>query len=236
MEAIQIGKVKFWGILKGRVSLDEVERISAPLDSILHLLRHFDQVPESWAQKMIANGFTTREFVEDQLKMAGSKWNSKVNLLIPEDIIRFSQGLLRNALRSDQELKWIGRGMIDFCYLNHTVSLEEKKQLLGCENNVPMGKMGLISLEKVPNHVKVKQHFNRGGIVNVVEMDLLETDEVVITLARKETGIIQVYSTFPGILTPPIPRDSQAPDEQKYNRAFWSQYALIEPNSAKKEV
>lgn len=178
---------------------------------------------------MVAEGMATWESIEERLKMPGSKWNSKTNLETPEDVIRFSRSLLEIAIKQGQEeLKWIGRGEIDFCYFSHLVKPDEKKQLLGCAPDVSMGTMGLVSLKELPNNVKIRRSFNRGGMVNVVKMICPVTDRVVITLAKRETGVIQIYSAFPGILTPPIPRDNQIPEEQKYNSLFWEQYVLIE--------
>lgn len=218
-----VSGIKFWGVDVGEVLPGEIDQISSPPDSILHLLRHLVQVPDSWSQQMIAGGVTTLEFIQEQIRMPGSKWNVQAGLLTPEDVILFSQNLLRE---NKQGLRWVGRGQINFCYLAHQMTVEEKAKLLGC--SVPMGKKGIVFLQEIPKGLQVTQHFNRGGNINVVVMALLDTDEVVITLARRNTGIIQIYSAFPGILTPPVPRQGQEEDEFKYNKQFWQKYALIE--------
>ncbi len=229
MVPIRIKGVLFWGIDKGSVTREEVKKVSVPVDSVLHLLHHFKVVPEAWSQRMVAEGVATRESIEDRLKMPGSKWNPKTNLETPEDVIRFSRSLLELDIQQGQrKLKWIGREKIDFCYFPHLVTPDEKKQLLGCASDVSMGIMGLVPLKELSEGVKIRRSFNRGGMVNVVKMVCPITDRVVITLAKRETGIIQIYSAFPGILTPPIPRDNQISEEQKYNSLFWEQYVLIE--------
>lgn len=223
---IEVGKVKFWGNDKGPVRAEEVENISSPLDSIMHLLRHFSEVSESWIEEMRGKNVAFKTIM-NQVLMPGSKWNKGMGLVTPEDVIRFSRALLLDAVNKGQNLCWIGRGDLDFCYFPHQVTPDEKKKLLG-RDGVFLGLAGLIPLAKIPRHVMVKQVFNRGGKVNVAKMDCPETDEVVVTLARKPNGIIQVFSAFPGILTPPIPKDSQAPEEREYNTYFWSRHALIE--------
>lgn len=229
---VEVQGVKFWGEDKGAVAMDEVEQISSPLDSVIHLLRHFSRMPEWWCRQMIAEGAATQEFIEEQLAMPGSKWNPGVGLFVPEDVILLSQGLFYKALLKGEELRWIHRGQIDFCYFSWEITSQEKRDLLNCDNGVPMGTMGIVSLKDVPSHIKVEKRLNRGGIVSVVkmemEMEMVDTDRVTITLARRDTGIIQIYSAFPGILTPPVPRERQNPEELEYNQAFWDRYALIE--------
>ena len=227
MDYMEISGVRFWGADKGKVLREEVGKITYPPDSILHLLRHFSQVPQEWVGAMVRSGLCTLEIIEEQLDMPGSKWNPRTNILTPEHAILFSQKLFFGALDDGIELRWIGRGDMDFCYFPHQVSREEKKTLLDC-GDIAMGVQGLISLKEIPGAVKVRPRFNRGGTINIVHMEPRETDQVAVTLARKNTGVIQVYSVFPGNLTPPIPRENQKPEQLEYNRTFWAGYALIE--------
>lgn len=228
---IEVNGVVFWGIDKGRVIIEEITKISSPPDSVLHLLRHFSELSEEWIQRAVAEGITTREFIEEQLRLPGSKWNPKIGLDEPELVIGFSRILLRRNLEQGKELRWIGRGKLDLCFLSHSLTQEEKIHFFEEKTKEePVGMVGLISLLEIPPQIEVRQSTGRGSDlpVNVVEMNPPTTDTVVITLARRENGTIQIWSAFPGILTPPFPKAYQLPEEYEYNKCFWERYALIE--------
>lgn len=218
---IEVNGIFFWGTDKGKITIEEVNKISSPPDSVLHLIRHFDTLPEEWRRRARKEGIASWTVIEEELRMPGSKWNPETGLRTPNDVIRFCRNLSAGLINTEKELKWIGRGQIDFCYFSHLVTPDEKKQMLGCGSAVMMGKSGLIFIEDVSKNIKVIRVFNRGGVVNMVEIDMPETDRVAITLARKESGIIQIYSAFPGVLTPPIPKATQLLEEMEYNRTFW---------------
>ncbi len=231
-----VESIKFWGIPGGKLTVEDVDKISSPRDSILHLLRHFDMVPNSWIERMMLIKLTTEEFIREQLKMPGSKWNPQAGLATPEDVITLCQNLLGDELSSGRELRWLKRGQMDFCFSSRLLSAEMKAKLLGFHScHEPLGKSGLILREKVPKSIEVVQRFNRGGIVNIAFIDddfpIPDADNLVIALNRKETGVVQVFSAFPGILTPPVPRQEQDPREYGYNKSWWSKYCLIERRS-----
>lgn len=229
---IEVNGILFWGIGAGGVTKEEVGKISYPPDSVLHLIRHFVELPEEWINRAVLEAVADRSVIERELRMPGSKWNPGI-LRTPHEAIAFCQHLADELIERGEELKWICRGQLDFCYFSHLVTPDEKKRLLGCDPAMTMGTSGLIPTKDVPKGIRVIRVFNRGGEVNVVEMDMPATDRVTITLARKENGVIQVYSAFPGVLTPPIPRASQLPEEMEYNRIFWEQYALVRSRTEK---
>lgn len=220
------GTVFFFGNENGKVSLGDLGTISMPNDSIFHLLRHFNQVPEEWSQRMIGVGITTKEKIAACLRESGSKWNPRAGLSTPEEVIIFCREILKKDLVNGRVLSWIQRGDNSFCYASHVVSVKEKSEFFVSES--PMGKKGLVSLDDVSVGVIISRRFNRGGYINVVQMAMPDTNQVTITLAKRPNGVVQVFSAFPGELTPPIPKEGQEEEEFVYNQKFWNAHALIE--------
>lgn len=230
---IKIEGILLWGKKNGTLRIEELEQVSTPLDSILHLLRHFQQVPPGWKKRITEGNGLREEDILKELFQPGSWWNPKLEALnTPEKVIQFSLEILQRALRQDRTAVWIYRKGREVCYSSHLVSPHLKQELLGTSE--PIGLGGVVSLKDLPPNAVIEQGGRKASsqeepvTIKVVKVvPLPTTDRVVISLARKPSGEIRPWTIYPGTISPLLPTARQFPEEQVYNQAFWEEHALI---------
>lgn len=230
---IKVEGVLLWGNRKGTLREEELNRLLIPSDSILHLLRHFQQVPPDWKKRIMERG-AREEDIQKEIAQPGSWWNPKLESLnTPEKVIQFSLEILRRALRQNRTIVWIYRRGKEVCYSSHLITPRLKQELLGMSKE-PIGIGGIISLEALPPKVVIEKEERKASpqekpvAINVVKIiPPPATDRVVISLARKSNGEIRPWTIYPGTISPSLPTTNQFPEERTYNQAFWEKHALI---------
>ncbi len=233
---------------KRLLSTKDVMELECTLDNQLHIIRHFDYIPEFYYQTILDKDFfewctVTRQYqktkatpkkITELMQTLGSKFHNKPDAVLTPVTLFY-----------DVKLKLISY-MQEFCYnpqkqegtdLEFTAKAEgEEESLLALIPDFMDGYCSLTSHDKMTtSEINSIYKGKRGSGTDAFEVNIIDrtqfipTRDVVINIRKKDMfETPKLVTCFNGIKTPTFPNSNfQDEQELEISTKFWDRHAFI---------
>ncbi|TSC85837.1 MAG: hypothetical protein G01um10148_745 [Parcubacteria group bacterium Gr01-1014_8] len=205
--SVDVDGIKFFNQKQGTVSAEEASAIQitpAALQASARLFRNL--TPDTKVQTF--NGRLT-----DPLK-----------------VFEFAKKKIQTLIDSGKDVPWLAVGHAgDAVAMIPMVAFPGDKRALGIEHE----KLGTSRIVEITddNREFLAEEDTDSGRPNafkalVMKMEPPQTDQFVAIL-RKRGGVIELAQVFSGMLTPPIPNATHAPEVFRSYAAWWEKHAVV---------
>jgi hypothetical protein len=199
--------------MQSQLTYTELEQANFPTERQFHILKHFNRVDREYLEDLLNHSEYTREEIEQQLNMNGSKF-SEGFISNPDDLWRY---LKKTISESGQSFSW-DNGKCEI-----QVSFEISRFPDG------IGEDFVIHVSDLPGQIREDLTDDDWKSLQDLDIDAVPKKTwTVHVILGKLNGTPEVVSIFPGVYAPPLPDEElQSEEEFAKNLEFWSMHAVL---------
>ena len=195
----------------------EKENIKFGIESIFHMIRHFEKIHTEDIIKLSTAGYNQKQ-IDEELRVYGSRFYDLFANGIP--------ALIKKASMSIYEQTTTINGNFQYYFPNTNIN-----------DNKKIGTVSVLPIEALSSEQKEKIYIqeNRGYNLKHVKVDKLpETNEWTMILKPQSNKFLYFITAFPGLPALPIPRNDMNINQKEDCIQFWDKHVflVISNNSA----
>lgn len=207
-------------------------------ESYLHIVRHMRSLsPEatkralSYAAQELTGDMTAENYLANLLATVNSKFSEKIT--DPITIIEFAEAHVQDKVKMHEKLYWHKTPQGGYiCHLMAYIESYEKTYF-NLAKDEPLGTCNVVDItednaEQIHETIRGYAEERDKVPVNCLDGEAPPSDNMVIILYKPDaTTPAVVYTAYTGTLAPPVPHETQSPEEYEYNAQWWSQHTFI---------
>jgi hypothetical protein len=195
----------------------EKDQIKFGVESIFHMIRHFEKIHTDDLVKLITSGYNQQQ-IDEEFNIYGSKFHELFADGIP--------ALIKKVSISEYTKTTTANG--NYQYFFPSINIKDNNDV-GAVSVLPIE---LLSLEQKEN-IYIQE--NRGYKLKHIKVDQLpKTKEWTMILNPQTNNISYFITAFPGLPAMPIPRNDMNKNQKEDCIDFWNKHVflVISNNSA----
>lgn len=208
-------------------------------ESYAHIIRHMHTLSREAEKRILGKTIldegtpkvVTKDLLEKLLATAVSKFNADID--DPLTIISFAEEHVQEKVKKRERLLWQKTPRGDyFCNVATYISPPEKS-FFNLDKDDHLGLCHVVEITEENESLVTQQPLGQGEKRDEVIMNVLHdtpppSDTLIIILYKPDmTTPATVYTSYTGIIAPPLPNASQAEEEYDYNRMWWDKHTFI---------